>query len=128
VRLYRCSEGHYWERGTVCPACGDRWVGISCRDTSQGKRLGRPGFYTYTFKPFTEDNFTGEPIEVHSREQRDRLCADHHVTYDRYSNLKPKLQEDSSDTLGDIGFKEWADRMQKDGQFEKRRSKRSASK
>jgi len=47
--------------------------------------------YAGVFKPFTSSDFTGEPIEVSSREQFERLCSEHRVTPDsfNYTSVSP---------------------------------------
>lgn len=42
------------------------------------------------FKPFVEENMTGRPIRIETKEQRDRLCKKHKVTYDavKYERIK----------------------------------------
>jgi len=57
-------------------------------DIERKKKLYVGGPVVMTFSPYVEDNFTGEPIEVRSREQRDALCKQHGVTYDRSSKVK----------------------------------------
>lgn len=64
---------------TICPSCGFETF-------RRDMEAGAPA--VSAFSPYVEDNFDGTPVEVTSSKQRDALCEQHGMTYDRVSNLK----------------------------------------
>jgi len=58
----------------------------------------------HTFKPYTEENITGKPIEITSRDQRDTLLKQHGLSYDSNKyHRKPEYKSAVDDvTLGDV--------------------------
>ena len=78
-RFYSLAE---WREEIQCPNCSRK--ATICFATN---------LQVHTFKPYTEDNFTGKPIEITSKAQRDALCKKHGVTYDSNKyHRKPKPQ------------------------------------
>lgn len=79
--VYECDKGHKQE--LVMRISEHSSVGniVTCS-------CGLPAYQSYknvnvgVFKPFTTDAFTGKPIKVETKEQRDKLCAKHHLTMD----------------------------------------------
>lgn len=57
-----------------------------------------------TFKPYVEENMTGKPIHITSKDQRDQLCKQHGVSYDSNKyHSKPRRKAAVEDiTLGDV--------------------------
>lgn len=86
---YECKAGHeterfyslsQWREWIRCPVCRKRAT------ISFAKRM-----QVHTFKSYIESNFTGDPIEITSRNQRDALCKKHRATYDSNKyHRKPK--------------------------------------
>jgi hypothetical protein len=70
-----------------CPSCARLafWRDFQAEAPLHGK----------AFQPYVEEGFTGKPVEITGPEHRDKLCAQHDVTYDTYSksSSKPKQQE-----------------------------------
>ena len=94
---YQCDNEHNTWLNLSMKAPKPPWK--KCRIC--GKRAHRVfGLQTKTnggvFQPYVERNLPGGPVEVTTAAQRDRLCAKHDVTYDRYSNLRPRYKRESS--------------------------------
>jgi len=73
------TDSTTWEPATFFP-CGLRAT------------LGIPKVLSMrSFKPYVEEHMTGKPIEITSSKQRDQLCKQHGVTYDKAKYFtKPK--------------------------------------
>ena len=69
-----------------CPGCGKRI------EQDYTAKFVNPD----VFNPYVEDNFFNLPIEVNSKEQRETLCDNMQVTYDRglYSRKAPRIPWD----------------------------------
>lgn len=109
-------------RTPVCD-CGERWVRMVHRDQEPGRVLGTPHYQLSIFKPYTDENFTGKPIEIRTKAHREAVCKKHGLTYDRYTNLRPKYKQKGSDALGEIGFEAWAKEMKEHGFLSGERTK-----
>ena len=61
-------------------------------------------FQVQTFKPYTEDGFTGEEIPIESKGQRDQLCESHGLSYDSCKSAKPPNTPPAIDSItpGDL--------------------------
>lgn len=88
ITVVVCRDDHTWViqvSGDLCPSCGSPWK--RARYTTF-ERLEleasqtRPSFQVHTFKPYAEEGFTGENIQIGTKEQRDQLCREHGVSYD----------------------------------------------
>jgi len=103
MALYRfiCDCGHQKEimrpmtkapKRPRCAGCGEEMA----RDFSTAQFIA--------FKPYTESNFTGEPIRIESPAQRDRLLKEHHLTYDSVKYWQKPQRSSVSDqiTLEDV--------------------------
>ena len=88
---YKCANGHQHE---MVFSMADYKQVIICPSTSCGLssdlQVNR-SFQIDIFEPYTETNFTGKPILVESAAQRDALCSEHSLSYDKTQfNRKPK--------------------------------------
>lgn len=97
---YRISEAGSMsdppvETGRTCP-CGSPMYRAFSRTQ------------TFVFKPYVEDSFDGNPIEVGSRREREILCDQHEATYDsgRYVR-RPKYESVMDDITLDDVYKEY---------------------
>jgi len=64
------------------------------------------------FKTYTENNMQGGPVEITTKEQRDRLCREQNVSYDTFSNLKHKSGKASA--MDNLSYKQVADTILKE--------------
>lgn len=76
-------------------------------DVEQRRSIhGGPSPGVSTFKSYKEDGFgnSGRPVLVESKRQRDALCAEHHLTYDRYSTVTTPNTPPAIDSIdwGDV--------------------------
>lgn len=114
--LYRvCPSGHTWrEFSGTCPSCGKSVSRVIQLTTPPVEKFANAPNIS-VFKPYVEDGFNGNPIEITSFKQRDALCAEHNLTYDRYSHIKKK----KPDCMSDISFNTWMDHMKESGTYDK---------
>lgn len=88
VYVYRCKAGHVSERIYSMRKQPTR---VRCECRKLADRVFLP-VNVNAFKPYVEENFTGQPIEITSSRQRDALCAKHNLTYDTAKFVrKPKF-------------------------------------
>ena len=85
-------------RWKICPICRKRMSRVFSANAC-------------SFKPYVEQNFTGDPIDVTSPRQRDRLCAIHKATYDRSTNLRPAAL--STSAIDSVSFEDVAAEMKR---------------
>jgi len=84
---YECAAGHRTERYSTMT---DMQQIVSCPCGLDAHKIISK-VYISVFNPYVDNNFTGKPILVESKQQRDALCAKYHVTYDEVKfNRKPK--------------------------------------
>lgn len=86
---YECPSGHITEGFHSMASYPASCCCGSC--DAQANIIISKRQYINTFKPYVDENFNGEPIEITSFRQRDELCKKHSLTYDssRYVR-KPK--------------------------------------
>lgn len=98
IYVFTCPKGHVTEQYRPVSKYTSK---IRCKCKRKATITVTNSLYVRTFKPYVEENFNGKPIEITSSEQRERLCKQHHVTYDTVKNFtKPKVKS----ALDDIDF------------------------
>lgn len=87
---YLCPNNHETEKIRSVKKFTER---IRCHCGKRATICISTRLFAQTFKPYVDPNFTGEPIEITSKEQRDNLCKAHGVTYDSVKSVaKPKMK------------------------------------
>lgn len=103
TRLYSI---HSYNEKIKCPVCKE-----------QATRIYISVPEANVFKPYIANNVASKPVEIRNRAHRDAVCKKIGATYDKSSNLKPVYRQPNSDTLGEIGYKKWAEDMKKHGRI-----------
>ena len=81
-----------------CPQCRRTHDAPSCsiRRLKVNRNEEYSGIQISTFNPYVEDGFTGQPIEITSKAQRDALLAKHGCTYDKIGEHRPRVSTAAS--------------------------------
>lgn len=111
ITVARCCDDHVWiledHEGDVCPSCGAKWKRSTYTtrgDLRRRMKVTQVGFNVHTFKPYTEDGFTGHDIPIENRDQRDELCEAHGLSYDSCKGVSPPNVPPAIDSItpGDL--------------------------